>query len=291
MELAPVLTGLALAGRVGANIAAELGTMRVTEQIDALETLGYEPHAYLVVPRVIAGVIMFPVVVGAAMLVGVSAGWIASIALLDLSSAQFVKGLRLFFDPFVRGVQSGRIEAISLTEGGWVQMRLKLDEAVTLPRDPVVLLNAASLFGEWQATVTSREALPLNPDVRRQIDEAEGDREGLPGAMVPDIAQLTAVAGGIAGNIASVAERFKVAFDDTAAVELRGSIANAAQLSAELARTVRRQSRNVDSIALDVHGGMVELRTTAEAIRRVAERLDSSTAKGEVRSHPVRPCA
>ena len=64
MELAPVLTGLALAGRVGANIAAELGTMRVTEQIDALETLGYDPHSYLVVPRVLAGTIMFPVVVG-----------------------------------------------------------------------------------------------------------------------------------------------------------------------------------------------------------------------------------
>src|SRR6185436_6480830 len=53
LELAPVLTGLALAGRVGANIAAELGTMRVTEQIDALETLGYDPSAFLVVPRVL----------------------------------------------------------------------------------------------------------------------------------------------------------------------------------------------------------------------------------------------
>jgi len=100
MELAAVLTGLALAGRVGASIAAELGTMRVTEQIDALETLAYDPYAYLVVPRVIAGVIMFPVVVAAAMLVGVTAGWMASIFLLDLSSAQFVKGLRIFFDPF-----------------------------------------------------------------------------------------------------------------------------------------------------------------------------------------------
>ncbi|RMH21903.1 MAG: ABC transporter permease, partial [Gemmatimonadetes bacterium] len=58
LELGPVLTGLALAGRVGANIAAELGTMRVTEQIDALEALAYDPVAYLVVPRVLAGLIM-----------------------------------------------------------------------------------------------------------------------------------------------------------------------------------------------------------------------------------------
>jgi phospholipid/cholesterol/gamma-HCH transport system permease protein len=100
MELAPVLTGLALAGRVGANIAAELGTMRVTEQIDALETLGYDPQSYLVVPRVLAGTMMFPVVVGAAMLAGVTSGWLASVGLLDISSADFVKGLRLFFSGF-----------------------------------------------------------------------------------------------------------------------------------------------------------------------------------------------
>ncbi len=111
MELAPVLTGLALAGRVGANIAAEVGTMRVTEQIDALETLAYDPYAYLVVPRVLAGVLMFPIVVGAAMVVGVAAGWLASILLLDLSSQQFVKGLRLFFDPF--DVRYGLVKSAS----------------------------------------------------------------------------------------------------------------------------------------------------------------------------------
>lgn len=111
LELAPVLTGLALAGRVGANIAAELGTMRVTEQIDALETLGYDPHAYLVVPRVLAGMVMFPVVVGAAMLTGVASGWLASIGLLDLTSADFVKGLRLFFSGF--DVRYGLVKAAS----------------------------------------------------------------------------------------------------------------------------------------------------------------------------------
>src|SRR5690606_5737587 len=100
MELAPVLTGLALAGRVGANIAAELGTMRVTEQIDALETLTYDPHAFLVVPRVLAGTVMFPVVVGLAMVVGVGAGWVASVSLLDLSSHDFIRGVRLFFQEF-----------------------------------------------------------------------------------------------------------------------------------------------------------------------------------------------
>jgi phospholipid/cholesterol/gamma-HCH transport system permease protein len=111
LELAPVLTGLALAGRVGANIAAELGTMRVTEQIDALETLGYDPLAFLVVPRVIAGVVMFPVVVAAAMVIGVAAGAAASVLLLDLSSAEFAKGLRLFFQTF--DVRYGLVKSAS----------------------------------------------------------------------------------------------------------------------------------------------------------------------------------
>ena len=111
MDLAPVLTGLALAGRVGASIAAELGTMRVTEQIDALETLAYDPHAYLVVPRVLAGTLTFPILVGLAMVVGVGAGWGASVVLLDLASAEFVKGLRLFFEAF--DVRYGLVKAAS----------------------------------------------------------------------------------------------------------------------------------------------------------------------------------
>ncbi|HET8762163.1 MAG TPA: ABC transporter permease, partial [Gemmatimonadales bacterium] len=90
MELGPVLTGMALAGRVGASIAAEIGTMRVTEQVDALETLGYNPDAYLTVPRVLAAMLMFPVVTAFAMAVGVLAGWITAINLLDLTSQEFV---------------------------------------------------------------------------------------------------------------------------------------------------------------------------------------------------------
>ena len=98
MELAPVLTGLALAGRIGANIAAELGTMRVTEQVDALETLAYNPLSFLVVPRVIAATIMVPLVVALAMGVGVTSGWITAITRLDLTTPEFLKGLRLFYE-------------------------------------------------------------------------------------------------------------------------------------------------------------------------------------------------
>jgi len=97
LELGPVLTGMALAGRVGANIAAELGTMRVTEQVDALETLAIDVHAYLTVPRVVAATLMFPVVTALAGAVGVLSGMVTAVNLLDLSPMEFWKGARMFY--------------------------------------------------------------------------------------------------------------------------------------------------------------------------------------------------
>jgi phospholipid/cholesterol/gamma-HCH transport system permease protein len=78
-ELSPVLAGLMVAGRVGAAIAAELGTMRVTEQIDALSTLSTNPFKYLIAPRLIAGTLMLPVLVLIGDIIGVFGGYIVSI--------------------------------------------------------------------------------------------------------------------------------------------------------------------------------------------------------------------
>ncbi|MFQ5706578.1 MAG: MlaE family ABC transporter permease [bacterium] len=96
-ELAAVLSALVLAGRVGAAIAAEIGTMRVTEQIDALETLAFNPVSYLIVPRVISGTIMFPVLTVFAALVGVFAGWLTAISVMDVTTFEFFKGAKMFF--------------------------------------------------------------------------------------------------------------------------------------------------------------------------------------------------
>jgi phospholipid/cholesterol/gamma-HCH transport system permease protein len=82
-ELAPVLAGLMVAGRIGASIAAELGTMRVTEQIDALTTLSTNPYKYLVAPRLIAGTFMLPVLVLIADIIGVMGGYIVGVYKLD----------------------------------------------------------------------------------------------------------------------------------------------------------------------------------------------------------------
>jgi phospholipid/cholesterol/gamma-HCH transport system permease protein len=100
LELGPVLTGLILAGRIGARYAAELGTMRVTEQIDALESLGRSSVSHLVVPRVIAGTLMLPVLVVFADAVGVGAGWVAAKSSLGISNADFIYGARYFFRSF-----------------------------------------------------------------------------------------------------------------------------------------------------------------------------------------------
>jgi phospholipid/cholesterol/gamma-HCH transport system substrate-binding protein len=91
------------------------------------------------------------------------------------------------------------------------------------------------------------------------------------------------VAGRIAGDVAQVAERVQVAFDDQAAREMRESIRNFARLSADLSRTVAVQSRNMDSITIDVQHGLESVNAAAARINRIAARVDSSTSEGELR--------
>lgn len=83
-ELGPVLTALMVAGRVGAAIAAELGTMRVTEQIDALRTLATHPVDYLVVPRLLAGILVMPLLTAASIAVGIGCAYIVTVDLLGV---------------------------------------------------------------------------------------------------------------------------------------------------------------------------------------------------------------
>jgi phospholipid/cholesterol/gamma-HCH transport system permease protein len=89
-ELGPVMASLMVAGRVGAAIAAEIGTMRVTEQIDALDTLATNPMKYLVVPRVLAGMLMMPLLVLIADVVGVMGGFVVSSSILDLNESAYL---------------------------------------------------------------------------------------------------------------------------------------------------------------------------------------------------------
>src|SRR5687768_17396489 len=99
LELGPVLTGLILAGRIGARYAAELGSMRVTEQIDALESLGRSPVTHLLLPRILAGLIAIPVLVMIANAFGILVGYIVAQSSLGLTYADFEFGARYFFKP------------------------------------------------------------------------------------------------------------------------------------------------------------------------------------------------
>ncbi|MEE2710771.1 MAG: ABC transporter permease [Gemmatimonadota bacterium] len=98
LELAPVLGGLVLSGRVGAKIAAEIGTMKVTEQIDAMEVMAMNPYLYLAVPRILAGMVMVPVLVVFADLMGVLSGMVVAVNTLDVSTPDFIKGMRAFWN-------------------------------------------------------------------------------------------------------------------------------------------------------------------------------------------------
>lgn len=89
-ELAPVLAGLMVAGRIGAAIAAEIGTMRVTEQIDAMTTLSVNPFKYLIAPRILAGTVMLPCLVLTGDIIGIFGGYMISIYKLGFSPANYL---------------------------------------------------------------------------------------------------------------------------------------------------------------------------------------------------------
>jgi phospholipid/cholesterol/gamma-HCH transport system permease protein len=97
-ELGPVLTGIVLVGRVGASIAAELASMRVTEQIDALYAMGRDPVPFLVVPRVLAGILVLPPLVVLADAAGILSGWVTAMLVIDgLTAADIIYGMRFYF--------------------------------------------------------------------------------------------------------------------------------------------------------------------------------------------------
>ncbi|MFU8859316.1 MAG: MlaE family ABC transporter permease [Cyclonatronaceae bacterium] len=110
IELAAVISGLVLAGRVGARIATELGTMRVSEQIDAIESMGFNSISFLVVPRVLSGILMFPVLYVAAATLGVMGGLLAGIMSGTVPIADFMKGAREYF--FAWDIVFGLIKSI-----------------------------------------------------------------------------------------------------------------------------------------------------------------------------------
>ncbi|WP_424934187.1 MlaE family ABC transporter permease [Amaricoccus macauensis] len=108
-ELGPVLGGLMVAGRVSSSIAAEIGTMRVTEQIDALTTLSTNPMKYLVLPRVLAAVVSMPVLVAVGDIIGIMGGFLVGIERLDFNAGVYIRNTLDFLQPV--DIVSGLVKA------------------------------------------------------------------------------------------------------------------------------------------------------------------------------------
>ncbi len=108
-ELGPVLAGLMVSGRIGASMAAEIGTMRVTEQVDALTTLSTNPFKYLVVPRLIAGLTMLPLLVVVADIIGVMGGYLVAVYKLGFNAANYLQSTYEFMETL--DVVSGLVKA------------------------------------------------------------------------------------------------------------------------------------------------------------------------------------
>lgn len=108
-ELGPVITGLMVTGRAGSSIAAEIGTMRISEQIDALQTLSINPFQYLVVPRILAGTITLPFLTIFSMICGIIGGYFIAVYALGLNGEQYIRGIKKYVE--FSDVRSGLIKA------------------------------------------------------------------------------------------------------------------------------------------------------------------------------------
>ena len=154
LELAPLLTSVVLVGRIGARITAELGTMVVSEQIDAFKSLGRDPIAILAAPRIVAGVLTMPLLVGFANVIGIYAGMLMADFDVGLGKETFLYGARLFwhswdlFYGFSKSVVFGLvIPVISVhmglrTRGGAEGVGLQTTQAVMFMILTILILDA-----------------------------------------------------------------------------------------------------------------------------------------------------
>lgn len=190
-------------------------------------------------------------------------------------------------DPvLLRGVAIGRVDRIELSPNDWVRVQLRLQGAARplLPQRPVALFVATTLFGDWSVQISSGDALPDDPEVRRQILEASrASRPGeMPGASLPDVGQLTAQAGRIAGDIAVIAGRVNAAFDSSSAVRLKSAFADLSRLSRVLRTIAQGQESTLIKIGGNLDTGTSLLAHSAASIARAASRVDSATSRDQL---------
>jgi len=151
LELSPTICSLVLAGKVGSSIASQIGTMRVTEQIDALEIMGINAPGYLILPKLLGGVIMIPLLVIVAIALSITGGYLAGTASGAVSSAEFIQGLTTDFIPFTLVVAMVKalifafiITTVSayqgyFTNGGAIEVGSSSTKAVVISCIPILV--------------------------------------------------------------------------------------------------------------------------------------------------------
>lgn len=176
----------------------------------------------------------------------------------------------------VYGVPIGRVDDIALDpRGGGVIATMRLEEDVRLPEDPVVVLSPESMFGDWQAEIVARAEHP-------EYDYTETpDPSVLPGYSLPDISRLTAVADRIAQNMATLSERFELAFTEETAANIRLAIENIQEVSEQLTGMVGGQQRAIDELAANLREITATLSGAAETVQAAFAQLE--VAVGEDR--------
>jgi len=100
LEFSPTIVSLILAGKVGSNIASEIGAMRITEQIDALEIMGINSAGYLILPKIAASVIIFPFLIALSMFLGIWGGYVMGVAANACTAYEYIFGIQAFFEPW-----------------------------------------------------------------------------------------------------------------------------------------------------------------------------------------------
>lgn len=100
-ELGPTVTGIVFAGKVGANIAGQLGSMRIGEQIDALEVMGIGATNYLVLPKILAGLLVYPLLVILGSFLAIFSGYLVTTLILSMAPEEYILGLQFMFDPYI----------------------------------------------------------------------------------------------------------------------------------------------------------------------------------------------
>jgi phospholipid/cholesterol/gamma-HCH transport system substrate-binding protein len=178
-----------------------------------------------------------------------------------------------------RGVPIGRVDAITLEPGGdAVIVTMSISGDVRLPADRVVVLAPESMFGDWQAEIVSRAQFPF-------YDYAQSlDPNVLPGYALPDMSRLTAVADQIARNLATISDRFELAFTEETALNIREAIENIQEVSEQLTGLVSSQQVAIEEVARNLEQTSEAAGQAALTMQRAFAEVEQAVAGGRLTS-------